>query len=205
VERDEARYRVQRHVLASPPPLDLPSPTPARRDSLRHIKIKVSKSWLAGAAWASIVALGGWIATSIPYVWSWEKHQITDGQLGRVLYESDAVKEGTGKPEPPPAFDERLVPANGLYPRLDKLERALEQANDARKAQAEQIAALQALLIDEYRWRVRWQAADDERDPRKRMDSANRAEAKFKRLVASGKSCAEAFRDALSQNPYELR
>jgi len=206
VERDEGRFRVQRHVLASPPPTFgiSETPVPTRRDSLRHIRFKVSKSWLAGAAWTAIVALGGWIATSIPYVWSWEKHQITDSQLGRVLYESSAVKEGTGKPEPPPAFDERLVPADGIYVRLDALKKALEQAQDAGRAQAEEIKALRELLVDEYRWRVRWQAADAERDPRRRKDSADRAEARFKRAVAEGKPVTEAFRYALETNPYDL-
>ena len=178
-----------------------PSPPPDRRDSLRHIKFKVKKSWLAGAAWSALVAVGGWISTSIPYVWSWERHQVTDVQMGHVLY--DSIDKETGKPAPAAIFDEATLPPEGVIRRLLSLEEQNRSLSTAVVQARAETAALRTLIVDQYRWRVRMQAASSESDPRKRKDSADRAEAKFTRAVEGGKPLDEAYRLALERNPYQ--
>lgn len=179
-----------------------PSPGPQeRRDSLRHIKIKVKKSWLAVAAWSVLVTVGGWIATSIPYVWSWEQHQVTDVQLGHVLY--DTIDHDTGKPAPAAIFDEPTLPPEGVIKRLLALEEQNRTLATALAAAKGEVQALRALIVDQYRWRVRTQAASSEPDARKRKDSADRSEAKFNRAVEAGKPLDEAYRLALERNPYQ--
>lgn len=185
--------------------LELPStpsgPREPRRDSLRHIKIRVKKSWVAAAAWSALVAVGGWITTSIPYVYGWEKHQVTDTQLGHVLY--DTIDRDTGKPAPAATFDENTLPPEGVIKRLLALEDQNRVTNAALAASRAEVATLRALIVDQYRWRVRTQAASSEADPRKRMDSANRAEAKFMHAVDAGKPLDEAYRASLERNPYQ--
>lgn len=182
--------------------VSLPSPRKEeRRDSLRHIKIKVKKSWLAGAAWSALVAVAGWITTSIPYVWSWEQHQVTDEQLGHVLY--DGIDRESGKPMPAPRFDEATLPPEGLIRRLLVLEEQNRGLINALAHARDETAALRSLIADQYRWRVRMQAASSEADARKRKDSADRAEAKFNRAVEAGKPLDEAYRLALERNPYQ--
>jgi hypothetical protein len=190
---------VGRDFLSLPAP---PSPGPQneRRDSLRHIKIKVKKSWLAGAAWSALIAVGGWITTSLPYVWSWEKHQITDEQLGHVLYDK---LDDDSKPAPAPKFDEATLPPQGVVTRLLSLEEQNRVLSTSLVSARAETAALRLLIVDQYRWRVRTQAASSEPDARKRMDSANRSEAKFNRLVDAGKPLDEAYRSALERNPYQ--
>lgn len=176
-------------------------PSGPRRDSLRHIKIRVKKSWVAAAAWTGLVTVGGWIASSIPYVWSWEKHQVTDTQLGHVLY--DAIDKDTGKPAPAATFDEATLPPEGVIRRLLALEEQTHSLSAALASSKAENAMLRALIVDQYRWRVRTQAASSEPDARRRMDSANRAEAKFNRAVEAGKPLDEAYRLALERNPYQ--
>ena len=184
--------------------LSLPSPSgqqPPRRDSIHHFKIKVKKSWLAGAAWSAIIAVGGWIATSVPYVWSWEQRQITDEQLGHVLY--DKLDAESGKPALTPRFDAATLPPQGVVTRLLSLEEQNRTLAASLAGARAETAALRLLIVDQYRWRVRTQAAASEPDARKRMDSANRSEAKFNRHVEAGKPLDEAYRLALERNPYQ--
>jgi hypothetical protein len=192
---------MSRSVLEIPMESSPPPPGPERRDSLRHIKIKVKKSWLAVAAWSVLVTVGGWIATSIPYVWSWEKHQVTDSQLGHVLY--DAIDRDTGKPAPAAIFDEATLPPEGVIKRLLALEEQNRSLSSAVASAKGEVQALRLLIVDQYRWRVRTQAASSEPDARKRKDSADRSEAKFNRAVEAGKPLDEAYRLALERNPYQ--
>lgn len=181
----------------------MPSPSGSGppRHSLRHVRIKVKKSWLTAAAWTAIVTVSGWVTTSVPYVWSWEKHQVTDSQLGHVLY--DTIDRDTGKPAPAAIFDEATLPPEGVVKRLLVLEERTTQLTAALAASKAETATLRALIIDQYRWRVRTQAATSEPDARKRMDAANRAEAKFLHAVDAGKPLDEAYRLALERNPYQ--
>jgi hypothetical protein len=176
------------------------TPTPDRRDSLRHFKIKVRKSWLAAAAWTALVTFAGWLVTSVPYVWSWERHQVTDEQLGHVLY--DKLDESS-KPAPAPRFDEATLPPQGVVTRLLSLEEQNRKLSSSLAAANAESKQLRELIVDQYRWRVRIQAATSEPDPRKRKDSADRSEAKFVRAAESGKPLDEAYRLALERNPYQ--
>lgn len=151
-----------------------------------HVGIKVPRSLLWSAATGGIAGLFTLIASIYPYVHSWEMHQITDVQESRVLYGSKMAP-----------FDERTLPAIGMYERFDGQDTALKQLN-------EKLDELKAELIDQYRWQVRYQAADAERDSRKRKASSDSAEAKYWNALASHHSPQESLRIALEQNPYAL-
>jgi hypothetical protein len=191
---------MSRSVLEIPTASGSSSP-PERRDSLRHIKIKVKKSWVVVAAWSVLVTVGGWVASSIPYVWSWEQHQVTDVQLGHALY--DSIDRDTGKPAPAPIFDVATLPPEGVVKRLLALEEQTRTLSAQLATANAEARALRALIVDQYRWRVRTQAASSEPDARKRKDSADRSEAKFMHAVEAGKPLDEAYRLALERNPYQ--
>lgn len=185
--------------------LELPTApaAPERRDSLRHFKINLSvrKAWAIPAALSALGSTILYLVGSIPYVWSWEKHQVTDEQLGHVLY--DSVDPKTREPNIAPKFDEARLPPDGVVTRIMVLEDSNQELKDSLAAAKRETAALRQLIVDQYRWRVRMQAASSEPDARKRKDSSDRSEAKFMHAVESGKPLDEAYRLALERNPYQ--
>lgn len=170
------------------------------RPSLRHVKLRVKKSWLAAAAWTVIVSGGGWLISMFPLMYSWEQGQVTREQLGRVLY--DTLDPDTRQPMPTRLFDERSLPSEGVMMRLNRNEGELAKLRQSYEEQLRVNAELRGLVVDQYRFRVRWAAADAEHDARKKKDRADRAEAKFDHALSSGADVDEAFRRALEQNPY---
>jgi hypothetical protein len=108
---------------------------------------------------------------------------------------------GNPKPLPTPAYP----PPRGIVAELE------EHDGEIAKLRAEVAAArmdtgtLRQFVVDQYRWRVRWQAAEYETDRRKRKMAADHAEDRFDRLLAGGADPDEALRRVLETDPRSLR
>jgi hypothetical protein len=114
---------------------------------------------------------------------------------------SEVVNEndhGTVKPLPNPL----LPPQQGYAAELRRQQATIESL--AQKVESAETAAktLRAFIVDQYRWRVRWQASDAEPDWRKRAHAGQVAEDRFDDYLSKGYEPDAAARRVLETNPY---
>lgn len=184
---DKDKIRTLKGPWPDVPPAPPPPAYPQHRmDSLHSVGIKVPKSFIWSAVTGGVAGLCTLVASVYPYVHSWEMHQITDVQESRVLYGSKMAP-----------FDERTLPEIGMFDRFESHDSELKRLR-------EQMNEIQTELVDQYKWQVRYQAADAERDSRKRKASADAAESKYWNAIATHHTPQESLRIALEPNPYAL-